>query len=766
MTITANYRAASNREERMFRNTSKKCLKGETQFQLLKELAEMKIGLREVEEYIAAEGLKSRRGLRELNFTSKVRNFKKEREIVGMIMRKKMRDCGKRCIELRRLKTQARKDLENSLGGKTRKYWSIVRETRKYSDNLREELKKKNMRKIKFLSEKYGMKTGIMDGMTEDEVKEFGQAEIFEENCKMEGDKLKEPEVVRGKGEDLILSEEERGVLALGPKFCVRNNLNEEAFKGAIEECIAKVKWDLKSDEEEGKKRKNSADIAMRQIFTEEENEEFDEEDKMRDALRRMVYNPGEGTWSYSRKRVTDLKGNNQVILPGKLKKFEEEANLEMMRTELLAEYRDYVRGNCDERGKQQSNLTREEERGLKSLKKRAKEGGITILPTDKSGRFAVMSVGEYLRAGKKHTDKDDEVDWDIIKDTQNELNGNMSMIIKFCRVGSMWNHGRRVRETMLNKSMSVCPMYLTYKDHKGWDAKGGTPAPTRPICGGNTGMNIHLSEALSEFVEPLVDAYEGGREVISSEDYMAHVEELNEGNIGWNKWSWWEGRKHVRENESTIVEYIACSVCELREGLPPTPTPEDGTESYGMRDPEDEVKKYIVSSVSEDTFDQFVHELREELPPGDRFDQCVRDLREELPPTPVSRSGKYDEVKKYIVSSVYEDTSSKSVCEEVVMKYDVSSVCEDKSGMRKEDLCKCKVEYNEDWENYWDTEEGKNSSFWTREKDKRTVRVRASIVKNMRKEDWLSNLNISEGRVWRSAEVLEEDLQDMEAPR
>ena len=123
MTITANYRAASNREERMFRNTSKKCLKGETQFQLLKELAEMKIGLREVEEYIAAEGLKSRRGLRELNFTSKVRNFKKEREIVGMIMRKKMRDCGKRCIELRRLKTQARKDLENSLGGKTRKYW-------------------------------------------------------------------------------------------------------------------------------------------------------------------------------------------------------------------------------------------------------------------------------------------------------------------------------------------------------------------------------------------------------------------------------------------------------------------------------------------------------------------------------------------------------------------------------------------------------------------------------------------------------------------
>ena len=720
MTITANSRAASNREERMFRNSSKKCLRGETQFQLLKELSEMKIGLREVEEYIAAEGLRSRRGLREMNFTSKVKNYKKEREIVGMIMRKKMRDCGKKCIELRKLKTQARNEMENSLGGKTRRYWRVLRETRKYSDTLREEIRRKNMRKIKFLSEKYGMRTGILDGMTEDEVEEFGQAEVFEEECEMVGDNLKEPEVVRGEGEELNLSEEERRVLALGPKFCVRNNLNEEAFKGAIEECIAKVKWDLKSDEEEGKKRKNSADIALRQIFTEEENEEFDEEDKMRDALRRMVYNPEEGTWSYSRKRVTDIKGNNQVILPGRLKKFEEEANLEMMRTELLAEYRDYVRGNCDEKGKQQSNLTREEERGLRNLKKRVKDGGITILPTDKSGRFAVMSVGEYLRAGKKHTDKDVEVNWETIKDTQNDLNGNMSMIIKFCRVGSMWKHGRRVRETMLNKSMSVCPMYLTYKDHKGWDAKGGTPAPTRPICGGNTGMNIHISEALSEFVEPLVDAYEGGSEVISSEDYMAHVEELNEGNTGWNKWSWWDGKKYVREDENVIEEYIACSVCELRGRVPPTPAPEN------------EGKNAIVSSAFEDTFDQFVHELREELPVSDD---------EELP----------------IVS---DDEGMNDI---------VSSVPEDTSGLRKEDLCNCKVEYNEDWENYWDTEEGRNSSFWTREKDKRMIRVKASIVKRMRKEGWMRDVNIKEmdeDRVWRITEVLEEDVQDMEAPQ
>ena len=145
----------------------------------------MKIGLKEVEDYIKAEGEKSRRGLGEIKFTSRTKNYEKEREIVGMIMRKKMRDCGKRCIELRKLKTIARREMEKSFGGKTRRYWSVLREIRKHNDGLREEIKKKNMRKIKFLSDKYGMRTGAWDGMTEGEIEEFGQAEIFGEKCKI-----------------------------------------------------------------------------------------------------------------------------------------------------------------------------------------------------------------------------------------------------------------------------------------------------------------------------------------------------------------------------------------------------------------------------------------------------------------------------------------------------------------------------------------------------------------------------------------------------
>ena len=125
------------------------------------------------------------------------------------------------------------------------------------------------------------------------------------------------------------------------------------------------------------------------------------------------------------------------------------------------------------------------------------------------------MNLDNYLRAGEKHTKKDEVVNMDVVIKTQNELNGYMSMKIKFFKIGNKWRHGDRVRSTTINHSHSVCPMNLTFKDHKGWTGEDNSPPSTRPIAGGNTGMNLHISEVLSEIVEPMVDAYEGGDEVI-----------------------------------------------------------------------------------------------------------------------------------------------------------------------------------------------------------------------------------------------------------
>ena len=87
------------------------------------------------------------------------------------------------------------------------------------------------------------------------------------------------------------------------------------------------------------------------------------------------------------KRRATDIKGNSQVILPRKMRSFDE-----MMRQDLRGVYGQYMREKCGPRGLQNSNLTMREIKGLKSLKKRVKEGEIVILPTDKTGLSTVMS--------------------------------------------------------------------------------------------------------------------------------------------------------------------------------------------------------------------------------------------------------------------------------------------------------------------------------------------------------------------------------------
>ena len=67
--------------------------------------------------------------------------------------------------------------------------------------------------------------------------------------------------------------------------------------------------------------------------------------------------------------------------------------------------------------------------------------------------------------------------------------------------------------------------------------------------------MNLHLSEILSDILEPLVETLEYGDEVISTEDLLAQVKALNTKFRGWDKNSWWEG---VTEDN-----FICCGKCE-----------------------------------------------------------------------------------------------------------------------------------------------------------------------------------------------------------
>ena len=79
-----------------------------------------------------------------------------------------------------------------------------------------------------------------------------------------------------------------------------------------------------------------------------------------------------------------------------------------------------------------------------------------------------------------------------------------------------------------MNNSLSLCPLYLLYEDHKGWTCEKGPVPPTRPVDSGNRGMNMHLSEILSDSLEPVADGLENTCEVVSTEDMVARLGKLD----------------------------------------------------------------------------------------------------------------------------------------------------------------------------------------------------------------------------------------------
>ena len=534
-------------ESRTYIKLARKLVICEERTKLLRMMIQEGVGFREEEQFVLheAEKLKGNND-----------HFKKERrEILAPIMKRKLKDNIIYEKNLRTRRDQARREMESTMGPNSTACRKVVKKSKEEGTRLRLNCKKKNTSKLRFLINKYGMRDTGTSMLCEEDWQTYRGARVFkDEDIKPE--KMRDPVIVCREGENIVLSDEEMSILRLGPKFCEYVQLDDEEFEGEVEQAILKYKWETmekgnNEKSEVGGKFVDTSSLAReildREIFTKEELEEIDEEieeeNQMREAQCRNVFDLNTGTVDMRKRRTTDVKGNSRVVLPRKMREFEVEAKLEMFRQETRGTMTMYMREACGPRGLQKSNLTRGEIKGLRSLRKRIKEGELVVMPTDKTGLFAIMTRETYTECGMKHTRGDTEVDWGDIKTSQNEINGHTSMLIKIFSIGEDWKHTSRIRESMLGESMATCPLTLLYKDHKGWTSEMRTCPPTRPVAGGHLGMNLHLSEVVSDLVEPLVDKYEGGRENISTEDLIARVVGLNDSNQDWHKWSWWKGQ-------------------------------------------------------------------------------------------------------------------------------------------------------------------------------------------------------------------------------
>ena len=102
-----------------------------------------------------------------------------------------------------------------------------------------------------------------------------------------------------------------------------------------------------------------------------------------------------------------------------------------------------------------------------------------------------------------------------------------MAMWLKFSGIGERWQHEGRLRESCLQHSCVVPPMYLLHKSHKAW--KPGDLPATHPVVSGWSGIGVPLSNMVSDYVENIANMKVDPLEIISTEDLLSRVNDHNQ---------------------------------------------------------------------------------------------------------------------------------------------------------------------------------------------------------------------------------------------
>ena len=165
--------------------------------------------------------------------------------------------------------------------------------------------------------------------------------------------------------------------------------------------------------------------------------------------------------------------------------------------------------------------------RGLKSLKKRIKEGDLIICDTDKRKRFAALTRKQYLDSGMAHTAGDLESSESQVKIIQTVVNDHTFWLQSIMGCGKNWGHENRMAKNVLDKGEQVCSMVLLIKDHKSWSPDSETSPPSRPVVAGNCGLNSHLSELISHILEPIT-LEAPGCEIDSTSEMLSKIDKIN----------------------------------------------------------------------------------------------------------------------------------------------------------------------------------------------------------------------------------------------
>ena len=235
----------------------------------------------------------------------------------------------------------------------------------------------------------------------------------------------------------------------------------------------------------------------------------------------RQIFDPVTRTFDGRKLRVTDLPFNPRVTLPRGIPE-EEEASLEIRRKKHLELVREYIKEKCNEDGEQVQNLSKGAQRGIKSLKKRIREGELVVLETDKSNRFCVTTIDNYRSMGEVHTKNDRKITREEMIENEKTINSHAAMMRKMFNFGQSHEQEDRVHAAVTNKDQNTATLSLLYKDHK------QEPGKTRPLVSGNTSNTQGLSTMGSFLFESAAQSIKKPLELNSTEDLGSVCMEVN----------------------------------------------------------------------------------------------------------------------------------------------------------------------------------------------------------------------------------------------
>ena len=178
------------------------------------------------------------------------------------------------------------------------------------------------------------------------------------------------------------------------------------------------------------------------------------------EAHSRLPFDPRTLTLDLRKRKVTDTKENSRIYMP-KPVSIREETNIHLREEIYEKTFNKFYEENCDEKGRQKSNLSQQQRLGVSKLKKRIKDNTIVIMETDKSGKFCVATMEAYIQMGQVHVSKDTEIDENDVKEREHLLNGHVSMLLKVTNMGENWQHEDRHRESNIKHSGYVAVLSL-----------------------------------------------------------------------------------------------------------------------------------------------------------------------------------------------------------------------------------------------------------------------------------------------------------------